>query len=1250
MALAALCALAAAGRPVPVQAQLHTSPVPRGIDREVVVAAPPGGSALIYTVGLRGQADPTKLDRIDIQISPLAAPLAAGLAQADFVQLRLIESANQTLGDGDDVLLNTVPAGAINVSGGTTAVGDGGNATMLSSQLPKEFRFRMYYIVADLPAAAVSGHAFRLGAVANHVTTSTPDAIGKAIGADNRDRVVVNQLVPAISVAPAALAFGSLLVGTSSALPLTVSNTGANDLAVTSVTSTNGQFVRDIASFTLPPGGSQVVNVTFTPAAPGVQAASLNLTHNAPTAGTVTSVPLTGTGLAPTIGVAPVSLAYGSVLLNTPSSLTFTVTNTGTADLTVSSITSSNGEFVPSPTSFTVAPGGSRVVSVAFTPTVLGARAGSLSIVHNDALTGSPSTVALSGTGINPVIGVTPPALAFGSVQVGVSSSLPLTVRNTGTSSLVVTGVASDNPRFSPDLTSFTVAAGGTQVVNVTFTPTVGGGEAGTLTLTHNAAGGTSAVGLSGIGVAAAISLSPASLAFGNVALGANASLALTVSNPGTALLVVVSTASSDGQYVADQDGFSVAAGGSLVVNVTFTPTASGAQPATLTFTHNAAGSPTSVPLSGTGTSPSLSLSPASLAFGPVTVGSSSSLALTIFNTGGAPLDVTSVTSSDGQFTPDATNFTIAAGGNSTVNVTFAPSGAGAQTATLTVVHNAVGSPATVPLSGTGTVPLISVAPGSLAFGNVVVGAAASLLLTVTNDGDANLSVSGTSADDAFFAATPTGYTVAPGASRTVTVTFTPSATGARAATLSIAHNAAGSPTTVALTGTGTAPGFAVAPGSLDFGSVARGSSNTLSVTVSNPGTATLNVTSVSGSNGQFVPDIAAFALVPGGTQDVNVTFSPNADGLRPGVLTLVHNAAGSPSTVTLSGTGTSPGFSLSPTSLAFGSVPLGSSDVLVLTVANPGNLALTVSNIASSNGQFVTDLSSFTVAAGGSQAVNVTFSATALGLRNATLTITHDALGSPGYVSLSGTGVTAGISVAPGALVFGNVVYGHPTSLTLTVRNTGGAVLNVHDISASDPEYTATPDAFALAPGAAQTVTVTFAASVMGSRPGVLNISHDAAGLYTSIPVTGDATVPVDYLSLNFGTVNSASDSTLSLTVSNPSLNLVTIASVVSDNPVFSPDLTNFAIPAGGSQVINITFLPPKPGIYTGTLRITHNPTVSISLWGRAPGSTVEGETSAGSRPVVVVPFGGHALLVLAVGLYGLLRGDGPRIRRKPR
>ncbi|MFC1526478.1 beta strand repeat-containing protein [Candidatus Latescibacterota bacterium] len=1234
-ALLAFCVLLFVQDLTPVRAQLLTVPAPAGISGEIIVAAPPGESAVIYTVGLLGLFNKSKLNQIDITISPLGPPLNADLDQADFVQLRLIESDNATFGDGDDVVVNTIPQGSIDVSGGVTSVPDGGNASMLGIfPLPFDVLFKFYFIVADMSANAVTGNALRVGAAANHISTSVPSTIGAAIAPDNADRVVVNKLVPIIGIAPASLGFGNVLVFSSSSLPLTVSNTGAADLDVTSVN--DGQFVPDITTFSVPPGGSQIVNVAFMPTVTGPQAAVLAITHNDTLPSIVTNVPMDGTGISPQIGTVPPSLAYGDVLVGTPEVIPLTVSNTGTAPLNVTNITSDDGQFVSNLTSFVVAPGGNQVINVTFTPASSGPHSGTLSIVHDDQLTGSPTTVAVSGSGISPVIGLSPGALGFGTVQVGSPVSLPLTVSNTGGSNLVVTSVTSDDGQFVPDITSFTVPPGGNQIIDVTFTPSIGGAQAGILTLVHNAAGNPSGVAMSGTGTDPGFDAAPPALSFGNVAVGSFSVLALTITNTGSSPLNVTNVTSDDGQYVPDITSFVVAAGANQVINVTFTPTATGVQLATLTIVHNAGGSPSAVSMSGTGTSPDIGLSPTSLSYGSVAVGSPSVRALTITNTGAAPLDVTNITSDDGQFLPDATTFTVGAGANRVVNVTFTPAGDGPQSGALSIVHNATGSPATVPMSGTGTSAAISVAPATLAFGSVVVGESTPRNLTITNPGTAALTVNGITSDDGQFSPGSTSFSVPAGGNRIVAITFAPSAPGAQAGTLSIAHNATGSPTAVPMGGTGTAPVYGGAPGALVHGDVAIGSPSLQTLTVTNTGTASLSVTGVTSDDGQFVPDINTFTVPPGGNQAVNVTFMPTAEGLQSGTLTLTHNAAGSPSTVTMNGTGTSPGFALVPGSLSFGNVALGTSSALAFSVTNPGNRDLQVTNITSGDGQFVPDITFFTVVPGGSRVVNVTFTPAGSGLQSTALAITHNGTGSPGSLSLSGSGTNPGITVSRDSLAFGNLVFGNATSLSLTVFNIGGAPLTVSDISSSDPQFAPDLVSFALPAGGSQVVTVTFTPANLGSKSGILFITHDALGGFAAVPMTGHATVDVA-LQVGFSAIPVGSDEVLPVTVTNPDVNPVTITNVVSNSGQFTPNLTTFTIPPGGSQVIDVTFTPRGAGEQTGILSITHNPTVTVALTGIGLGAS-KGGGAPGERPLVV-PFGGEVLMALAVALYALRR-----------
>jgi hypothetical protein len=205
------------------------------------------------------------------------------------------------------------------------------------------------------------------------------------------------------------------------------------------------------------------------------------------------------------------------------------------------------------------------------------------------------------------------------------------------------------------------------------------------------------------------ISLSPSSLTFSGQFVGTTSTAqSVTVSNPGTATLTFSGIAASGDFAETNTCGTGIAASGICTVDVTFTPTATGARTGTLTITDNASGSPHTVSLAGTGTS--VSLSPTSLIFTGVTVSQTSApQTVTLHNTNSSALAISSVaiTSGSPQFAETNTcGASVAASGSCQINVTYTPSATGTVTGTLTVTDNAdgsAGSTQVVNLSGTST-------------------------------------------------------------------------------------------------------------------------------------------------------------------------------------------------------------------------------------------------------------------------------------------------------------------------------------------------------------------------------------------------------------------------------------------------------------------------------------------------------------------------------------------------------------------
>ena len=224
-----------------------------------------------------------------------------------------------------------------------------------------------------------------------------------------------------------------------------------------------------------------------------------------------------------------------------------------------------------------------------------------------------------------------------------------------------------------------------------------------------------------------------------------------------------------------------------------------------------------------TAQAPALSASTTSLNFGDVQVGQNRALTFTASNTGTAALTVSGITVSGtdaAQFTVSPASFTVnARAAAQAVTVTFAPTSAGTKSASLSLAHNAAGSPSSVALTGSGTAqppppaPVISLSVTSLTMDNTGAGATSQKAFTVSNTGNASLSITGVTVsgtDASQFTVSPTSFTVNAGASQTVTVTFAPLSAGAKSAALSVAHNAPGSPSTLALSGTGSSVDFSV--------------------------------------------------------------------------------------------------------------------------------------------------------------------------------------------------------------------------------------------------------------------------------------------------------------------------------------------------------------------------------------------------------------------------------------------------------
>ena len=255
---------------------------------------------------------------------------------------------------------------------------------------------------------------------------------------------------------------------------------------------------------------------------------------------------------------------------------------------------------------------------------------------------------------------------------------------------------------------------------------------------------------------------------------------------------------------------------------------------------------------------------------------------------------------------------------------------------------------------------------------------------------------------------------MAPGANCAINVVFTPGANGSRSAKLLVADNAAGSPQSVALSGAGISPIVTLSTTSINFGIVLDFSnSSAQSVTMRNSGNTTLQITSISigGTNAAdfgISSNGCGTTLAASSTCTVSVRFTPQAAGTRTATLNFVDNAANSPQSVSLSGTGTM--VKVSPTSLNFASQKVGTkSGAKNVGITNVGPGILTISGITitgTNSGDFSqTNNCGATLAVNGSCTIAVRFTPSAIGTRTATLRVDDSDPTSPELVSLTGKG-----------------------------------------------------------------------------------------------------------------------------------------------------------------------------------------------------------------------------------------------------
>ena len=510
----------------------------------------------------------------------------------------------------------------------------------------------------------------------------------------------------------------------------------------------------------------------------------------------------------------------------------------------------------------------------------------------------SPTTISFAPQVVGP--GVSPGASQ--TVTLTAAGTTPLNI-----TALDVSGGFSETNNCSNSLTT-----GQKCEIQVGFLPNSIGTITGAITLSSNANGGVHIVSLSGTGLPP-VGFSPTSLDFQSVAVNTtSSSQTVTLTNNQTASLAVNGIGVSGDYSQTNNCPASLAAGQTCQISVQFKPTLAGTTPGALNVATDA--SPGTQPLSltgvGTGSSSSgVAFSKPSLAFGNQEAGSNSSQkSVTLTNQGGTSLTVQSVSASAGYASTDScTGKVLSSGASCTINVVFQPLADFVPVdypGAITIVDSDASSPQVIGLSGSGVAP-ISSSPNFIDLGYIPTNStSAAQSVTLTNNDPAAEGLTFAQSGGLSVANTTCANSLNPGTTCKADLTVaTGNVQGPVAGAMTVTPSSGGflSPQVVSLKACVT--NLQVSPPSFNFGAVPVGSTSSPETLTISDADFNASATSITGANpGDFTITSNTCTSDVNGSCTIDVTYTPQAGGLRNGTLTVTDDDPCSPQQQLLTG------------------------------------------------------------------------------------------------------------------------------------------------------------------------------------------------------------------------------------------------------------------------------------------------------------------------------------------------------------
>jgi hypothetical protein len=411
--------------------------------------------------------------------------------------------------------------------------------------------------------------------------------------------------------------------------------------------------------------------------------------------------------------VQPGTVAFGAVPVGQTVTSKVSLVNQTSAPITIAQLTIAGQSFsltgqgsVP----INIAAGDTYSFSVGFMPEQASNYSGQ--VTATSAAGGVVAQVPISGVGTGgsvstPTLTFSPTSLAFGNVTVNLASTLPVTLTSTGTAPVTINSAALSGTGFTVSGATFPVTLNPTQslTLNVNFDPAAAGAVTGQLTVQSNSStNGTAVIGLTGTGTAVAVPATLSALTCSNASMAGSGSDACTVMLSGAAGSggLSVSLASSNAAVTVPATVVVPANASSAGFTATVSAVTTG-QTVTLTASAGSVSTSFALQLNAAG-GPTLTVSPASLSFGNVTLNTTSTLPVMLTSTGTAPVTINSAILTGTGFTMSGATFPVTLNPTMaiTLDVQFDPATAGALTGQLTIQSNS-SSNSTVVISLTGT-------------------------------------------------------------------------------------------------------------------------------------------------------------------------------------------------------------------------------------------------------------------------------------------------------------------------------------------------------------------------------------------------------------------------------------------------------------------------------------------------------------------------------------------------------------------